>query len=48
MFPSVTEELLSAVGALDVLDMLVELLLPIAGVSSLPLGCTTGVSDGVA
>lgn len=49
MFPSVTEELVSGVGTLGVSDTPVEALLPLVvdGVSS-SLGCTTGVSDGVA
>ena len=48
MFPSVTEELLSVVGTLGVSDTFVELLLPVVDGVSSSLGCTTGVSDGVA
>lgn len=48
MFPSVTEELVSGVVTLGISDTLVELLLTFVDGVSLPLGCTTGVSDGVA
>lgn len=48
MFPSVTEELVSGVVTPDVSDTFVELLLPVVDGVSSSLGCTTGVSDGVA